>query len=81
VEAKECDSSARTPGSRLRSQILVLSLLFGGRLPNLRPAPEPDEYLRAGIHTSQINLRTSLFVLAVAIWNFLVVLGYWLTPQ
>jgi hypothetical protein len=81
VEAKECDSSALNTWQQTALADSRLSLLFGGCLPNLRPAPEPDEYFRARIHTSQINLRTSLFVLAAAIWNFLVVLGYWLTPQ
>jgi hypothetical protein len=64
-----------------RSQILVLSLLFDGCLPNFLPALKPDEYLPARIHASQIDLCTSLFILAVTVWNFLVVLAYWLTPQ
>jgi hypothetical protein len=50
-----------------------LSLLFGGLFANFRPTGEPDEYLRAPIHPRQIDLRTSLFVLAVTAWNPLVV--------
>jgi hypothetical protein len=64
-----------------RSQFLALSLLFGGHLPNFRPTCEPDEYLRARIHPRQIDLRTSLFVLAVTVGNFSVVLAYCVTPQ
>ena len=81
MEAKECDSSALNTRRKPRSQILVLSLLFGGCLPNLLPRLKPDEYLPARIQASQIDLCTSLFILAVTVWNFLVVLAYWLTPQ
>jgi hypothetical protein len=81
VEANDCDSSALNTWRKPRSQALALALLFRGRLPSLRPALETDEYLRTRIHASQIDIRTSLFVLAVTVWNFLVVLAYWLTPQ
>ena len=50
-------------------------------LSQLPTTYEPDEYLRARLHSRQIDLRTSLFVLAVTVGNFSVVLGYWLTPQ
>jgi hypothetical protein len=81
VKANDCDSSAVNTWRKPRSQILVLSLLFCGCLANLLPGLKPDEYLPARIHASQIDLCSSLFVLAVTIWNFLVVLAYWLTPQ
>jgi hypothetical protein len=81
VKANDCDSSAVNTWRKPRSQILVLSLLFGGCLPNLLPGLKPDEYPPARIQASQIDLCTSLFILAVTVWNFLVVLAYWLTPQ
>jgi len=77
----ECDSNALNTWRKPRSQILALSLLFGGHFPHFRPTCEPDEYLRARIYARQIDLRTSLVVLAVTVGNFSVVLPYWLTPQ
>jgi hypothetical protein len=81
VKANDCDSTAVNTWRKPRSQILVLSLRFGGCLANLVPGLKPDEYLPARIHASQIDLCSSLFVLAVTLWNFLVFLAYWLTPE
>jgi hypothetical protein len=66
---------------KVRSQILVLSLLFGDAFPPPATRLSPNEYLRARIHTSQIDPRTPLFVLAVTVGNFSVVLAYCVIPQ